>query len=53
MIRLQEQQNKPRKDEQKKIQQQIVHNYSTYTLSDEQYDALSFDLDTQIPVKGN
>ena len=54
MIRLlHEQQNKPRKDGKKKIHQQIVHNYLTYTLSGEQYKALSFGLDTHIPVKGN
>ena len=53
LIRLREQQNKPRKDEQKKIHRQIVHNYSSYTLSDEQYEALPFGLDTHIPVKVN
>ena len=53
LIRLREQQNKPRKDEQKKIHRQIVHNYSTYTLSDKLYKALSFDLDTHIPVTVN
>ena len=37
----------------KKIHRQIVHNYSSYTLSDEQYEALSFGLDTHIPVKKN
>ena len=51
MIRSCEQQNKPRKDEQKKINRQIEHNYSSYTLSDEQYEALSLGLDTQIPAK--
>ena len=52
LIRLLEQQNKPRKDEQKKLHQQIVHNYSTYnTLSDDQYETLSFGLDTHILVK--
>ena len=42
MIRLREQQSKSTKDEQQKIQWQIVHNYSIYALSDEQYEALSF-----------
>ena len=28
-------------------------NFSTYTLLDEQYEALSFGLDTHIPVKVN
>ena len=37
----------------KKIHRQIVHNYSSYTLSDEQYEAISFDLDTHVPVKVN
>ena len=32
LIRLRKQQNRPRKDEQKKIHRQIVHNYSTCTL---------------------
>ena len=54
LIRLLEQQNKQRKDEQKKLHQQIVHKYSTYnTLSDEQYETLSSGLDTHIPVKVN
>ena len=35
------------------IHQQIVHNYSSYTLSDKQYEALPFGLDTHIPVKVN
>ena len=37
----------------KKIHRQIVHDYSSYTLSDEQYEAISFDLDTHVPVKVN
>ena len=37
----------------KKVHRQIVHNYSSYTLSDEQYEAISFDLDTHVPVKVN
>ena len=53
MIRLREQQNKPRKDEQKKIHRQIVHNYSSYALSDKQYEALYIGLDTHVPVKVN
>ena len=52
-VKLCEQQNKPTKYEQNKIHQQIVHNCSTYTLSDEQYEALPFGLDTHIPVKVN
>ena len=52
-VKLCEQQNKPRKYEQKKIHQQIVHNCSTYTLSDDQYEALPFGLDTHIAVKAN
>ena len=51
LIRSCEQQNKPRKDEQKKINRQIEHNNSSYTLSDEQYEALSLGLDTHIPAK--
>ena len=51
LIRSCEQQNKPRKDEQKKINRQIEHNYSRYTLSYEQYEALSLGLDTHIPAK--
>ena len=31
----------------------IVHNYSTYTLSDGDYEALSFGLDIHIPVQVN
>ena len=42
MIRLREQQSKSTKDEQQKIQWQIIHNYSTYALSNEQYEVLSF-----------
>ena len=53
LIRLREQQNKPRKDEQKKIHRQIVHNYSSYALSDKQYEALYIGLDTHVPVKVN
>ena len=53
MIRLREQQNKPTKDEQKKIHRQIVHNYSSYALSDKQYEALYIGLDTHVPVKVN
>ena len=37
----------------KKIHRQIVHNYSSYTLSDEQYEALSFGVESHIPVKVN
>ena len=48
-----EEQNKPRKDEQKKIYQQILLNYSSYKLSDEQYEALSCGLLTHIPLKVN
>ena len=51
LIRSCEQQNKPRKDEQKKINRQIEHNYSRYTLSYEQYEALLLGLDTHIPAK--
>ena len=38
---------------QQKIHRQIVHNYSTCTLSDESYETLSFGLDTHILVKVN
>ena len=51
LIRMHEEQNKPRKDEQKKIHRQTVHNYSSYKLSDKQHEAFSFGLDTHIPVK--
>ena len=51
LIKLIEQQNKPRKDEQQKTHRQTVHNYLTYTLSDEEYQALYFGPDTQIQVK--
>ena len=53
MVRLLAQQNKPRKDEKQKINWQIIHNYSTYTKSDEEYQALYFGPDAQIPVKVN
>ena len=46
-----QQRNKRRKGEQQKTHRKIAHNYTTYTLSDEQYEALSFGLDTQILVK--
>lgn len=45
--------NNPRKDVERKVQQNIVHNFSTYSLSHEPYKALSFGLDTQIPAKVN
>ena len=51
LIRLREQENKPRNDEQTKIHRQVVHNYSTYTLSDEEDEALSFGLDTTFQLK--
>ena len=53
LIKLSEQQKKSRKNKEKRIHREILHNYSTYTLSDEQYETLSFGLDTHIPVKVN
>ena len=53
LIRLREQQNKPRKDEQKKCTDKLYITIQSYTLSDEQYEGLSFGLDTHIPVKVN
>ena len=53
LIRLREQQNKLKKDEQKKIHRQIVHNYWSYVLSDKQYEAIYIGLDTHVPVKVN
>ena len=35
------------------MRRQIIHSYSSYTLSNEQCVALSFGLDTHIPVKAN
>ena len=47
MTKLIEQQNKPIKNEQQKIHRQTVHNYyPTYTLLDEEYQALYFGPDT-------
>ena len=51
LIRLCEQVNKPRNDEETKIHRQVVHNYSTYTLSDEEDEALSFGPDTTFQLK--
>ena len=50
LIRLRELQNKPGKDEQKKVHWQTVHNHLCYTLSDEQHET-SFGLATHIPIK--
>ena len=36
-----------------KFNKHIVHNYSTYSLSNEQYIALSYGLDTHIPSRTN
>ena len=36
-----------------KFNKHIIHNYSTYSLSNEQYIALSYGLDTHIPSRTN
>ena len=52
-VSLRKQQKKAKKDEQKKIHRQVLHNYRSYKLSDKQYDAFSFGVLTHIPVKVN
>ena len=46
-------QHKPKQQNEGKIKRQIIHNFSSYVLSHEEYIALSYGLDTHIPSNTN